>query len=240
MRALILAAALALFELGSAPAPRRVLFIGNSLTYANSMPAMVEGIARSRGEAIHCETVAFSDYSLEDHWKQGDAVRAIAHGGWSIVVLQQGPSALPESRALLREYVRRFDGEVRRVGARTALYMVWPSADRGGDFDGVHQSYAAAAADVGGLLLPAGDAWRAAWRRDPKLMFYGSDGFHPAPLGSYLAALVIYQRLSGQSPVGMAATLMSPSDLFPSIALAQTQATVLQESAAEVNAALRE
>src|SRR6266851_5488241 len=77
MRALILAAALAFFELVSAQAPRRVLFIGNSLTYANSMPAMVEGIARSIGEAIHCETVAFSDYSLEDHWKQGDAVRAI-------------------------------------------------------------------------------------------------------------------------------------------------------------------
>ena len=35
----------------------------------------------------------------------------------------------------------------------------------------------------------------AAWRQDPGLRLYGSDGFHPTVLGSYLAALVIYGGL---------------------------------------------
>ena len=234
MPARTLAVAVALLQVLADPRPQRVLFIGNSLTFANNLPAMVAAIARQRGEAIECETIAFPDYSLDDHWDRGEAVRAIARGGWSAVVLQQGPSALPESRVLLRAAVRKFDAEVRRAGARTALYMVWPSHARRGDFERVSQSYAMAAADVHGLLLPAGDAWRAAWRKDSALAFYGDDGFHPSPMGSYLAALVIYQGLTGQSPVGLPPTLKSPSGEFPAIVLTASLAELLQNAAMTV------
>ncbi|MDH3224200.1 MAG: hypothetical protein OEO23_10835, partial [Gemmatimonadota bacterium] len=54
-----------------------------------------------------------------------------------------------------------------------------------------------AAANVDGTLFPAGEAWRAAWRVDESLGLYGGDGFHPSVLGSYLAALTIYQRIDG-------------------------------------------
>jgi hypothetical protein len=117
------------------------------------------------------------------------------------------------------------------------MYMVWPSTGRRGDFDRVSESYAIAARDVGGVVLPAGDAWRAAWRSDPTLALYGSDGFHPTPLGTYLAALVVYQQLSGRSPVGLPRTLTSPTAAFPPIVLTAQQATLLQTAAVEVNAA---
>lgn len=190
----VLLAVLALLQLSSPPA--RILFIGNSLTYGNDLPAMVCTLARATGRQVTCEAVAKPDYSLEDHWNDRDARRAIARG-WDVVVLQQGPSALPESRALLVEYVKRFDGEIRKTGARTAIYMVWPSRTRRGDFDGVSRSYAAAAKAVDAVLIPAGDAWRAAWAIDGKLPLYGADGFHPSPIGSYLASLVIYRQLFG-------------------------------------------
>jgi len=177
-------------------APLRVLFIGNSLTTANELPALVESIADAeRGPRFECEVVAFPNYSLEDHWNQGDAVRAIRRGGWSFVVLQQGPSALDASRVLLVEYAQRFAEEIEGAGGRPALYMVWPSRDRSFDFERVSASYAAAAKAVGGVLLPAGDAWRRAWRLDAELALYGPDEFHPSRLGSTLAALVIYRRL---------------------------------------------
>src|SRR5262249_47608874 len=150
-------------------------------------PALVAQLASTAGKKFEYRTVAFDGYSLEDHWNRGDARRAIADGGWSIVVLQQGPSALPESRALLHAYTKRFDDEARRVGARTALYMVWPSSERRGDFEAVRISYAGAARAIGGVLLPAGDAWREAWRRDSRVALYGQDGFHPTTAGSCLA-----------------------------------------------------
>ncbi len=121
-------------------APTRILFIGNSLTAANDLPGLVERIARAAGELFECTTVAFPDHGLEEHWSRGDAQRAIRKGGWTFVVLQQGPSALPESRDILRRYARRFDAEVRRTGARTAFYMVWPSTARRTDFDAVSMS----------------------------------------------------------------------------------------------------
>ncbi|MGH9219228.1 MAG: SGNH/GDSL hydrolase family protein [Vicinamibacterales bacterium] len=219
---LLLAAALLVTQ----PNPTRLLFIGNSLTYANELPAMVCALARSAGRQAICESVAKPDYGLEEHWSDGEARRAIARG-WDIVVLQQGPSALPESRRLLIAYTRRFDAEIKKAGARTALYMVWPSRTRRGDFPAVSQSYAAAAQDVKGLLLPAGDAWRAAWATDAGLALYGPDGFHPSPIGTYVAALVIYEQI-----------FESPPPAGPVPAAAQPVADVLRRVAHDTVAAL--
>lgn len=209
------------------PAPVRVLFIGNSLTAANDLPATVCALAQSAGRRAICESVARPDYGLEEHWNDGEARRAIARG-WDVVVLQQGPSALPESRRLLIAYARRFDGEIKRAGARTAFYMVWPSRARRGDFAGVSQSYRAAAKAVKGQLMPAGDAWRAAWAVDAKLPLYGPDGFHPSEIGSYLAALVIYEQI-----------FAAPPPLAPVPAAAQPFADLLRRIAHETVAAVK-
>ena len=193
--ALLLAAGLAMVQ----PTPLRILFVGNSLTYINDVPALVVAIGRANQRILQCEQVTAPDLSLEDHWRLGDARRAIARGGWDIVVLQQGPSALPESRALLVDYTRRFDREIKQAGAATALYMVWPSQARRGDFPDVSRSYAAATRAMNGLLLPAGDAWREAWQLDSRLALYGPDGFHASPLGSELAAITIVQAVTGRA-----------------------------------------
>lgn len=83
--------------------------------------------------------------------------------------------------------------------------MVWPMLDRFSWFDRVRDSYALAARDVSGYFLPAGETWRAAWRRTPSLALYGGDGFHPTVAGSYAAALTIFAGLSGQSPLDLPA-----------------------------------
>ncbi len=72
------------------------------------------------------------------------------------------------------------------------------------------QSYAGAAKSVGGLLCPAGDAWRLAWKKDPKLELYSADGLHPTAAGTYLAALTFFGLFYGQSPVGLPAKLALP------------------------------
>jgi hypothetical protein len=241
-RVLIVAVVVAVTSCGSSPtassatepaagtptAGGGILFIGNSLTTTNDLPAMIERLAReSGGSPLVTRTVAEGGFSLEDHWNRGVAQRVIAAGGWSVVVLQQGPSALPESQANLREYAQRFDAEIRRVGARPALYMVWPESERAAVFDDVVASYRRAAEAVNGLLYPVGEAWRIAWRRDSRIALYGPDGFHPSPAGTYLAALVIYQQISGRSTIGLPSPLSS---------LDAATVRVLQEAAAEANA----
>jgi hypothetical protein len=189
-----------------APAPDGVLIVGNSLTEGNDLPLMVEALLREGGRPFTVQSIAYGGAALEDHWSRGTQGR-ISAGRFRFVVLQQGPSALPESRANLREWTRRFDDVIRKAGGRTALYMVWPESYRPQAFPDVSESYRLAAEDVQGILLPAGDAWVAAWREEPALRLYGPDGFHPTVLGSYLAALAIYGGLTGASPVGLPSRL---------------------------------
>ncbi|MCA9737768.1 MAG: SGNH/GDSL hydrolase family protein [Gemmatimonadota bacterium] len=203
LAATVLAAALlacGATEVPSAPEPDAdlaLLFIGNSLTYANGLPEIVEALlADATGGTVVAQQVALPNYGLEDHWREGTASAAIARGGWDWVVMQQGPSAT-EGRPSLLEYAHRFGLEATAVGARPALYMVWPSRVRSFDFDGVAESYAMAADSADGVLFPAGDAWRAAWRRNPQLALYDFDGFHPSVLGTWLAALTIADRIVG-------------------------------------------
>lgn len=217
MKALLAAA---FFLLQPAPAPTRILFIGNSLTYQNDLPGMVCQLGRAAGRTLACESVARPDYGLEEHWQSGEARAAIARGGWDVVVLQQGPSALPESRRLLIDYTRRFDAEIKKAGARTALYMVWPSRQRRGDAEGVSQSYRVAAKAVDATLLPVGDAWRDAWATDRDLPLYATDNFHPSGVGTYLAALVVYRHLIGE-----------PAPARPVLGGAVAQADLLQDVA---------
>ena len=179
------------------PRPLRVLFIGNSLTIANDLPGMIADLAAGAGEPRPLtQMVAVGGFSLEDHWNRGEALRAIEHGPWDFVVLQQGPSAALESRQLLIAFARRFAAATRKAGAATpALYMVWPSLDRQSDFPGVSQSYRRAAASVNGVILPAGDAWRIVLQRHREVQLYSPDRLHPTLAGSYLAAVVIYHQL---------------------------------------------
>jgi hypothetical protein len=193
----VLALVLALGASAAAAGPPslRVLFVGNSLTATNDLPAYVAGLADAAGRKLEYRTIAVGGYNLEDHWNLGEARRALATRSWDVVVMQQGPSALPESQVDLRAWAIRFADEARSKGTRPALLTVWPESYRQDALPDVIRSYRRAAGAAGAELLPAGLAWQQAWRCDRRLGLYGGDGFHPSPLGTYAAALVVYGRL---------------------------------------------
>jgi len=182
------------------PEALAVLFIGNSLTYTNDLPGLLRSLLETHQDAdVHIESLSYPNWGLPDHWVSGPARARIAAGGWDVVVLQQGPSAT-EGRPYLLDYGARFAAEIKQSGAAPAFFMVWPSAQRSFDFDGVSDSYATAARQTGSLLFPGGEAWRMAWEDDERLALYGTDGFHPSLLGSYLAAVVMALQLTDVAP----------------------------------------
>jgi hypothetical protein len=216
------------------PEGARVLLIGNSLTYFNALPDMVQGLATSAGLDWEVHSVTIGGASLDDHMQDGTAGRLLADEHWDYVVLQQGPSTLPDSRINLRVGTAAFRPLIEQAGARVALYEVWPDSTWSGDrfvadFDRVRDSYALAAQDVDGIFLPAGEAWRTAWSAYPQFQFYGPDAFHPSAEGSYLAALTIVAGMSGKSVVGLATRLTTENgqllvDVPPASALRLQQA----------------
>jgi hypothetical protein len=171
-----------------------VLFVGNSLTAANDLPGMVASIAVAAGRSFESRTVARPNFSLEDHWYAGvDAT--IGELRPDVVVLQQGPSSVGTNPQHLKRWAETLAPVVRDAGARPALLMVWPERARLEAFDAVRESYRAAAEAVEGDFIPAGEAWRAVWEADPDAALYGADGFHPSRLGTFVAALAVFEVL---------------------------------------------
>lgn len=213
-----------------------VLFIGNSLTYTNDLPEIVAAISLGASDdpPLRVGMVAYPGYSLEDHWNRGDALDAIDAGGWDVVVLQQGPSTLPASREHLVDWAGRFAERIRAAGARPVLFSVWPTDGTEAGFDATLASYGAAADAVDGILVPAGEAWRAAWARDTTLSLTIVDGFHPSLLGSVIAAYAVWTALVERSPIGLPPTI--ESDRVERITMSAALAALVQQAVAEAQA----
>ncbi len=180
------------------PGGIRVLFVGNSLTYYNDLPGTLIDLALTTGDTIRSAMVAYPDFALVDHLRQGAATRAIASTSWNFVVLQQGPSSVQVNRDSLIAMTRLFDASIRQAGATPALFSVWPQTANAATFPRAIESYQLAATAVGGLYLPVGAAWQAALAEDATFPLYDPDGLHPSALGTYLAALVVYERITGK------------------------------------------
>jgi hypothetical protein len=210
-----------------------VLFIGNSLTYENDLPDVVARIGLQVGDTIDAWSVAFPDYAIIDHINSGTAITAIKSFKWEYVVLQQGPSTVPINRDSLILWTRMIEPTIRGVGAQTGLFMVWPDVTRLSFFDACRVSYQMAAQAVGGVFMPAGAAWQIAWAKDSSLPLYSGDGYHPSQLGTYLAALVIYERITGRD----VRTLpdVAPREGGGTINVSTATVALLQASAHEAN-----
>ncbi|MFN8572101.1 MAG: hypothetical protein U0132_08595 [Gemmatimonadaceae bacterium] len=219
----------------TAPLPpgNNVLFIGNSLTYTNDLPQMVAMLARAAGVSLSARSLAAPDHALIDFLIDGSAQRMISGGTWKHIVLQQGPTTLPICRDTLVLAVRAINQLGASIGASSIVMMSWPDVSRLPDYPKVHESAQMAAITANAKFAPAGDAWQLASQSDPTLEFYGPDGYHPSPLGTYLAALVLFEQITGLD----ARTLPTDSPSIIGVpTLSQATMLLLQNAAHTANA----
>ena len=223
-------------EFGAAPPPpsvaegagHRILFVGSSYLYSQNIPGIVQAMADSAGDTLAVQMIAGPGAALEDHWNDGVASR-ITSGRFEWVVLQQGPSSLPESRAHLLHWTQVLDDVIVKSGARTALFSAWPALENFETYPAAIESYRLAASLVNGLFIPVASAWLDVMRTTPSMSLY-LDGLHPSPEGAYLAALVTYSALTGRTPRGLPYCLRLRDGGV--ISLSSNTAEVLQAAAA--------
>ncbi|MEP0984243.1 SGNH/GDSL hydrolase family protein [Ekhidna sp.] len=173
----------------------RILFVGNSLTYTNDLPDLVEKEAKSRGIRVQTTMLAFPNYAIIDHWNDGEVQKLIKSEKFDFVVVQQGPSSQEEGRKMLLEDGAKLGLLCENHGSKFVYFMVWPSRKYYYTFDGVIRNHTDAAVENNAILCPVGQAWKAYFDENNDFSLYGSDGFHPSPKGSRLAASVIIDTL---------------------------------------------
>jgi hypothetical protein len=221
---------------GPAPAPARsVLFIGNSLTYLNDLPALVKGVAEAAGDSLRVAMVAGPNLAVIDHVNGAtDAVARIDGAEWGFVVLQQGPTPAGVCRDTLVLAAMRLGPHISAAGGRAAVVVPWARLAFPQSLGFADESAVAAARSVGGVVAPVGIAWKEALETDPAPPLYSSDGYHPAPAGSLLAALTIYDRLFGRDVRDIPAEALAR---LPVPGLTRLQLRVLAEAAHAASAA---
>ncbi len=174
-----------------------ILFLGNSLTYSNDLPGLLEDIGRAHNQTIETDCLCYPNYGLEDHWQDGDFQQMIETGSYDFVVFQQGPSSQDYGRESLLEFGGKISDLSKKHNAKPVYFMVWPSLAYYHTFDGVIQNHRNAAFENEAMLANVGEVWRQIHEDYNRAGLYGADGFHPSAKGTTLAALVLYQSVIG-------------------------------------------
>jgi hypothetical protein len=180
-----------------------VLFVGNSFTARNDLPATVAGLAAARGKDLRHHLIWAGGASLRRHWNAGEPLRAIQSGGYDAVVLQEQSTLPVKNAGRMHENVRLFDAAVRAAGARTVLYMTWARRTAPASQQAITDAYAEIGRDLGATVVPVGAAWQSFLAGHDRPVLHDKDGSHPIPAGSYLAACVFLAALFGENPVGI-------------------------------------
>ena len=177
-----------------------VLFIGNSLTFFNELPWMLEQLAAARGVKLRAVFEGSSGDDLKQHWDRGKALARIREGRWDWVVLQDQSRAPVLKPDVLPAYAPLFDAEIRKAGARTLLFLTWAHSDRPSEQTAITRSYERTAASLRANVAPVGIVWD---RLRGRMRLFDGSTMHPNVTGTYLAACVFFSVITGQSPVGL-------------------------------------
>jgi len=185
---------------------RRVLFVGNSLTYWNDgVYSHLEKLAASGGAAVRLETgkSVQGGATLKSNWERPEPRAMIAAGSWTDVLLQED---LPEINvSYFRENARKFVESVRAVKARPVLLMTWAYARLAWIDNGqIAEAHRAVASELGTEVAPVAVAWQRVLQERPKLELFAPDQEHPSLSGTYLETCVVYATLYRTSPEPLA------------------------------------
>lgn len=197
--------------------PLNVLFVGNSLTYYNDLPQTIQKMSVARGQPMVVELHAPGGYTFEQHVGDNTLMQLIQSKSWDFVVLQEQSQRPAFERSQVEtEVYTNAKVLVQRIRDRhpqAQIIFYETMARRNGDsananvtpeittYEGMQSrlnaSYEDMARDNNAMLARVGAVWQKFREQYPDVNLY-ADESHPNELGSYLAACVIFQQISGE------------------------------------------
>jgi len=208
---------------GPGPEDCKVLFIGNSLTYFNAQPSIVEQMATAAGKNVYIDQAMIGGATLEDHARSSQTLGKIREQPWDFVVLQQAIMAVafPDMHEsiigpimTLKDAVLGVNGDARIVyfmdySMKDGLYWLGQYYSYSASQQMLYDGTLALAETLDMSVAPIGWAWNTVMRDSPQLDLYAEDNAHPSYLGSYLGAAVYFstifqEMVSGATHSGIA------------------------------------
>ena len=166
----------------------RILFIGNSHTYYNDMPAMVRRrFVEEDGLVCEVTMIAHGGWFLAQHVEEPDVSFNIRHGHYDYVVLQEHAHPFgPEEKFFDAD--RTLADWAKEAGSTPVIYMTWAKKDEPEVQQRMTDAHRKIAEETGSLLAPVGEEWWEYRKSHPDIEMYNEDGAHASEAGSEFAA----------------------------------------------------
>lgn len=194
-----------------------ILFIGNSYTFYNDMPAaFFSPMAQSCGYKVNVEAITKGAYTLEKFADPKDNYGMLVNNALSgatkydYVIIQEQSVRPAVSSGAFFDGVRSLAEKIRTAGAQPVLYATWGRKDGSDtltkyDFSSEEMTWKLAAAyDAIGkeLDIPVVQVGAAFYDvyHGSSIELYNDDKSHPSPAGSYLAAMALTCGIFGTDP----------------------------------------
>src|SRR5690349_388345 len=112
--------------------PLRILFVGNSYTSVNDLPAMFAQLAGAGGHPVETGMAAPGGWTLSAHARSAETLHKLKSSKWDIVVLQeqsQVPAIEPARTETMYPAGRSLVRLIVNVGATPIFFLTWAHRD---------------------------------------------------------------------------------------------------------------
>jgi hypothetical protein len=194
---------------------RQILFIGNSFTSYNDMPALVEKMAQKADKDVRVTMIAKGGYTLRDQAEDNDVRALIDSRQWDDVILQEQSQGFAFRQDQVETDSFQFgEALAKRIRARSPkvrLYWYQTWGYKNGDQDncpdlpelctreGMEREIFANVEKIAqrtqAKVVPIGMIWRQYQQQNPQVELYDADEKHPSAEGSQLVAQAFYTAL---------------------------------------------
>lgn len=178
----------------------KVLFIGNSLTYYNNLPQVVDAMAKSQGDFIDTRHTTIGGSTLENHWKQekgSQARKMLDNQKWDFVVFNNHSSSAVKNPKKFFEYSKKFADLVREKGAEPIFMMTWAYKSNPLMLSTIKKRHKELSKLTNSDYIPGGTLFAKSIKHRPDLDLFADDR-HPSKNGTYLLGLAFYKYFSGK------------------------------------------
>lgn len=192
----------------------KILFIGNSYTFFNDMPKLLEALAKENGKELAADSVTKGGRHLYENLADGDEYRAkieslIKENSYDVLFLQE-QSFL--SITDFNKFLYGVKSLKEAVGAkRTILYSTWGRKKGSKKLEELGlsseemskkliEAYICAARYTNSEISPVGKAFLSISKANAEIELYNPDLSHPSYVGSAVAAICHYYAIFSKLP----------------------------------------
>ena len=192
----------------------KILFIGNSYTYFNDMPQLLEQLMRDNGIDVIVHSVTKGGRKLFENLQQGDEnsekiTELVDENLYDVLFLQEQSYLPAVNYEIFEDGARRLKEKV--LAKQCILYSTWgrkegcPLLEEKGWTNAtmtaaLKDAYDRVGAAIGARVSDVGLCFARVRQLDSELELYHPDKSHPSYTGSCVAAVCHYKMITGTLP----------------------------------------